>query len=257
MSEIKRLPVQNVIPDPNQPRKAFDDEKIRELAQSIKEHGLLQPILVRPMGMGKYQLVHGERRWRACKLIGLETIKAEVRKLDDKQVLEIQLVENLQRENLNPIEEAETFQRMISECAYTHEKIAERIGKSREYVTKRLRLLKLPLAIQEKIREGTLTSSHGEIILSLKELEKLENIANTVIENQLTIRQTRDLVGSITNPEANVLRRTSDVPKDGLVIGVWVSNQNYSSLLELASSKKLSIEKLCSQIIEEEVSKNE
>lgn len=251
-NEVVELSLDSIIPDQNQPRKSFDETKLQELALSIEQHGLLHPILVRPIKNNKYQIVQGERRWRACKLFGLKTIKAEVRELGDKQVLEIQLVENLQREDLNPIEEAETFQRMISECGHTHKKISERIGKSREYVTKRLRLLNLSSTIQEKIRQGKLTASHAEVILST---EDTETLATAIIENELTVRQTKNLVK--LNPEDDVLRRTSDVSENGLIIGVWISNESYSSLSQLASSKKMTIEKLCSKIIEKEVSKND
>lgn len=244
------IPIENIIPDPNQPRKMFDEAKQKELVESIKQHGLLQPILVRPIG-DKFQIVHGERRYRACKVLGLEKIRAEVKELSDRQVLEIQLVENLQREDLNPIEEAETFQRMISECGYKHEEIAQRIGKSREYVTKRLRLLDLPLATQDKIGKRELTASLAEVILSVDEPEKAEKVTNAIIEDNLTVRQAKDLVESVINPEANVLRRTFDVSEDGLVIGIWVSNETLQVLSESASSKNTTVEGLCKTIIEE------
>jgi len=250
MSEIKELPVQNIITDPKQPRKTFDEIGLSQLAESIKEVGLLQPILVRPIENGKFQFVHGERRWRAHKLIGLKTIKAEVRKLSDKEVLEIQLVENLQREDLNPIEEAETFQRMMSKLHYTQKAIAKRIGKSREYVAKRLRLLNLPLITQNKIKEGKLTFSHGEALLSVKNPVKQEKIAEKIIENQLSVRQTKDLAGIKADPMKSVLHRTSEFPEDGQVIGIWVSEQILDPLSDRANSEKTTVEKLCSKIIE-------
>jgi ParB family chromosome partitioning protein len=211
-TETAELSMNSIVPNPNQPRKNFDEASLKELAASIEEHGLLQPILVRPIGNGKYQIVHGERRWRACKLIGLETIKAEVRKLDDKQVLEIQLIENLQREDLNPIDEAETFRRIVEELGYTHEELAKRISKSREYVTNKLRLLKLPDDIKKALQDGKITEGHAKALISLDESKQTE-VFNKITTEGLNVRQTEDIVkGDI------VSRRTlSDEDKTLLV----------------------------------------
>ncbi|MEM2661567.1 MAG: ParB/RepB/Spo0J family partition protein [Nitrososphaeria archaeon] len=243
-SEIAELPMDSIVPDPFQPRKTIDESRLQELAASIKEHGLLQPVLVRPIGDGKYQLVHGERRFRACKLLGLETIRAEIRNLTDNEALEIQLVENLQREGLNPIEEAETFQRMINELGYTHEEIAKKIGKSREYVTNKIRLLRLPDYIKKALQEGKITEGHARTLVSLGN-DKQEEIFGKILAEGLTVRQTETVKTNI------VSRETSDIPINGLVIGVWISQEAYQKLSEMAKSKRTTVESFCGKIIEE------
>ena len=245
---VVELPLDSIIPDPNQPRKTFDEGKLQELAESIKQHGLLQPILVCPIGDGKYQIVHGERRWRACRLAGLTSIKAEVRELDDKQKMEIQLIENLQREDLNPLEEAEMFHRLINEFGYTHEELAHRIGKSREYVTNKLRLLKLSKEVKEDLKEGKITEGHARPLLSLGSNEQKEAL-DKILSEGLSVRQTESFIKG-----NNVSRETSNsIPEDGLVIGVWVSERVFRCLSRLASSKGKTVEELCSHILEREV----
>jgi ParB family chromosome partitioning protein len=254
-SNVKEISVEWIIPDPNQPRKNFDDESLRELAASIEQHGLLEPILVRPVGNGRFQIVHGERRFRACKLLGLKIIRAEVRELTDNQVLEIQLVENIQRENLNPLDEAETFYRMVKELDYTHEEIAKRIGKSREYVTNKPRLLKLSSEVQDKVRKGIITEAHARAILSLNKIEEQKQLTNAIINQKLSVKETEQLARSLKSESDNVSRETMDVPVNGLVIGVWVSEEVYQKLSDMAKSKGTTVESFCSKIVEE-VAKN-
>lgn len=193
MGRIRKLPLEDVVPSPSQPRRHFDEAKLTELAESIKQVGLLQPILVRPSG-GKYEVVHGERRYRACKLADKETIRAEVRELSDREVVEIQLIENLQRENLNSIEEAETFRRLVEDFGYTHKYVGQRVGKSREYVTNKLRLLKLPSQVQKRVREGLLSEGHAKAILSLERAVEQEEAARKVVEKGLRVREAEQLV---------------------------------------------------------------
>jgi len=208
-SDILEISIEDIIPDPNQPRKNFDEEKLKELAESIKQHGILQPILVRPIGNGKFEIVHGERRWRACKLAGMATIKAIVRDINDREKVEIQLVENLQREDLNPIEEAETFKRLIDEFGWTHEELAKRIGKSRPYVTNKLRLLdKLSSRVQEELRRGSITEGHARLIVSLPPDEQ-ERAAKTIIDRGFSIRETEKYIRSLKR-RTDVSRETSD-----------------------------------------------
>lgn len=245
-SIIAELPIDSIVPDSSQPRKSFDKVKLQELANSIEEHGLLQPVLVRPISDGKYQLVHGERRFRACKLLGLETIRAEIRNLTDNETLEIQLVENLQREDLNPIEEAETFQRMIKELGYTHEEIAKKIGKSREYVTNKLRLLKLSASVKEALEDGKITEGHARVLIPLGQA-KQEEILDKILSGELNVRQTEQMVRN------NVSRETMEIPSDGLIVGVWISQETHQKLSALATSGKTTVEQLCSNIIKEAV----
>jgi len=210
--ETKDLPLEVIIPDPLQPRSYFDEEKIKELAESINQHGLLQPVLVTPIEDGKYQIVHGERRYRACKHLSLETIRAEVRHLSHKQTLEIQIVENVQRQDLNPIEEAKALQKLVYVLGYTHEKIAKRIGKSREYVTNKLRLLSLPNDLQRGVARGKISEGHARALLSLNDFHKQRQVCRDISEKKLNVRETEQLVQSLKDD--NVSRETS---KDAIV----------------------------------------
>jgi len=212
LSEITEQPIENIIPDYSQPRKSFNEAKLQELAESIKQHGLLQPILVRPIGSGKYQLVYGERRFRACKLLSLEKIRVEVRNLTDNEVLEIQIVENLQREKLNPIEEAEAFRHMIELLGHTHEKIGKRIGKSREYVTNKLRLLSLPKDLRKGVARGSLSEGHARALLSLNKIQKQREVCRQISEKKLNVRETEELVKNLK--EGNVSHET---PADAII----------------------------------------
>lgn len=239
MSRIEKIAISSIVPDLNQPRKDFDEVKIRELAQTIRDHGLLTPILVRPVGNEKYQLVNGERRFKACRLVGFKTIKAEIRELSDIEALQIQLVENLQREDLNPVEEAETFQRLIKEFGYTHKTLAKRIGKSREYITNKLSLLRLPDNIVQAISTNEITESHARILRSLspgKQKEVLREVAN----NRLNVRETKELVDKHNR---NVSRETSANPEEKKLL-IPISSRVYNILSKVAHSLKIKPEEL-------------
>jgi ParB family chromosome partitioning protein len=235
-SNVKEIPVEWIIPDPNQPRKNFDDKSLKELASSIKQHGLLEPILVRPVGNGRFQIVLGERRFRACKLLDLKTIRAEVRELTDNQVLEIQLVENLQRKDLNPVEEAETFRRMAEELGYTHEDIARKIGKSREYVSNKLRLLKLPEDIRRALLEGKISESHARALLPLGE-SRQKQVFNEILTKELNIRQTEEIV------KGNIVSRETSCDEDKILL-VPIPCKVYTLLKDLANRMKTKPEDL-------------
>ncbi len=161
------LPIADIEPDRNQPRREFDRQALNELADSIKEHGVLQPILVRPISGGGYRIVAGERRFRAAHLAGLTTIPAVVRSLTERETVEIALVENLQREDLNPVEEALGYRRLMEECGYTQEEAAQRVGKSRSAVANTMRLLTLPEEVLEMLKTGALTAGHAKAVLSV------------------------------------------------------------------------------------------
>lgn len=193
VSKLQELNVEDVIPNPNQPRESKDLQGLQELAESIKEKGILQPILVRPKN-GKFEIIAGERRYQAVKLLGFSKIPAIVLEIDDQEAYEISLIENLQREDLNPIEKAKAFQNYLNTYKVTHEELAKRIGISRAEVTNLLRLLDLPLEIQEEIRRGNITYGHARAILSLDDpyLQKL--IAQKVINEKLSVRETEELV---------------------------------------------------------------
>ena len=189
---VTKLPLQKVEPNPNQPRKLFDEEHLQTLADSIAEHGLLQPLAVRDMG-GYYQIIAGERRWRACRLAGIEEVPVVIIEADEKKVMELAMVENLQRQDLNPMEEAEGYYTLIHEFGLSQEQAAEKVGKSRPAVANALRLLSLSEELKELVVDGKLTAGHARAILSLSS-EKLQKVAaQKVIALQLSVRQTESM----------------------------------------------------------------
>lgn len=193
-SAVKQIPVESIEPNPYQPRSSFSEEGLQELADSIKEKGVLQPITVRAHGSG-YQLVAGERRWRASKIAGLVEIPALVRELTDRQVMEIALIENLQREDLNPIEEAKAYGVLIREFQLTQEDVAQAVGKGRPTVANRLRLLRLPSEVQDWIAGGELSPGHGKILVMLGE-ERAIGLGRRCVEESWSVRQLEDHLAS-------------------------------------------------------------
>ncbi|MBS7360310.1 MAG: ParB/RepB/Spo0J family partition protein [Oscillospiraceae bacterium] len=187
----------DIEPNREQPRKVFDEEALNELANSISQHGVLQPLLVRPMPSGVYQLVAGERRWRASRLAGLTEVPVIIRDLTDSEVAEIALVENLQRENLNPLEEANGYKELQEKFRYTQEKIAEIVGKSRSSVANSLRLLSLPGKIQKMVSDGVLTTGHAKAILSVEDDKLKSKLAKIIAEKELSVREAEKLARSI------------------------------------------------------------
>lgn len=208
------LPLEALIPSTVQPRRQFDEIMLEALASSIKAQGVLQPLLVRPSptAEGQYEIIGGERRWRAAKLAGLTEVPVIIRKLDDGRALEVALVENVQRADLNPLEEAAGYQRLVDEFRYTHEDMARVTGKSRSHITNLLRLLALPEKIKECVNKGLLTMGHARSLLSLGEDAELQlRAANKVIKNQMSVRETEDLVRNLLRPgQAARGRRPSD-----------------------------------------------
>lgn len=188
------LDIKDIRTNPYQPRKVFKDDKIDELANSIREHGVFQPILVRKSSVSGYELVAGERRLRASKIADKKTIPAIIVDFDDQQMMEISLLENIQRENLSPIEEAEAYENLIEKINYTQEELAKRIGKSRVYVTNSLRLLKLPREIREMINDEKLTAGHGRCLIGLESEERALELAYKTIKEGLTVRELEKLV---------------------------------------------------------------
>jgi ParB family chromosome partitioning protein len=187
--KVAELNIDEVHPNPNQPRQRFDEDTLQELADSIKEVGLLQPILVRPNGDG-FQIVHGERRWRACQMAGLETIRAEMRELSDDEVYTISVIENEQREDLSPIETARALQSMMDAQGFTQATVAERVGKSRTWVTQKLRLLNLPGEVQTLVKDGQLSEAHGRQLLKLHTANmegKVEDFAQRAASDDWTV----------------------------------------------------------------------
>ena len=187
------LSISDIEPNRDQPRKQFDDASLKELADSIAEHGVIQPLLVRPIGGGIYQIVAGERRWRASRLAGLTEVPAVVRELSDSETMEIALVENLQREDLDPIEEAEGIAQLIETYSLTQEAAAQKLGKSRPAVANALRLLHLPQPVREMIRQGKLTQGHARAMLSLDDPDAILSAAQEIAEKGLSVREAENL----------------------------------------------------------------
>jgi len=185
--------IEEIVPNRRQPRKRFDDERIRELAESIKEKGILEPLVVRKSGDG-YELIVGERRWRAAQKAGLKDVPVLLKNVSDREALELTLVENLQREDLGVLEEAEGYRQLIEEFHFTQEELAKRIGKDRTSVTNTLRLLRLPGKVREKLADSSLSPGHGRALLGLLTEEDQEEISRSVIRKGLSVRETERLV---------------------------------------------------------------
>lgn len=186
---VTSLPLQKVEPNPNQPRHRFDEEELQALADSISEHGILQPLAVRKMVGGFYQIIAGERRWRAARLAGLQEVPVVVVEADDKTVMELALIENLQRQDLNPMEEAEGYRVLTEEYGLTQEEAAARVGKSRPAVANALRLLALPDEVRELVEKGELSAGHARAILSLPTKAKQKTAAQRILALRLSVRQ--------------------------------------------------------------------
>lgn len=205
--------VKDVKPNPYQPRKNFDDEKIHELADSIRMHGVFTPILVKRAVKG-YELITGERRLRASKLAGMDTIPAILMDFDDQQMMEIALLENIQREDLNAIEEAQGYEKLIKKLGYTQEDLAKRIGKSREHVTNMLRLLKLPVSVQNHVVTGELSMGHVRALLALKSPIQMEETAQKAIQLHMSVRAVETMVKNMNEPKPEVERKPRDMNLD-------------------------------------------
>lgn len=191
LSNVQELPIDSIVPNPLQPRKAFDNNSLQDLSQSLKRSGVLQPVVVRRHGQ-QFQIVVGERRWRAAKMAGLTYIPAVVREVTDAETLELALVENLLREDLNPMEEAEAYQRLLTEFAWTQEELGQRVGKDRSSVANCLRLLKLPELIQADLRAGRLTMGHARALLSLASPAEQLKLREEILAHSWSVRATEE-----------------------------------------------------------------
>lgn len=196
---VMEVKVTDIEPNTNQPRKTFDDEKLAALAESIKQHGVVQPLIVQQDG-DTYRIVAGERRWRAARLAGLDTVPVIVRDLTDRQVMEVALIENLQREDLNPIEEAEAYEKLITEHGMTQEEVALVVGKSRPAITNSIRLLSLNDEIKSRIITGEISSGHARALLSLDDEKLRLKAMQEIIEKGLSVRETERLIKQLSTP---------------------------------------------------------
>ena len=192
--KLREIDIDRIVPNTQQPRKYFNDEGLNELADSIRVHGVIQPIIVQPLPDNFYELIAGERRWRAAQRVGMLRLPAIVREQDGDSSLEIALIENLQREDLNPIEEAQAYEKLIVEFGLTQEEVARRVGKSRVTITNMLRLLRLPPEVQQWISEDRLTTGHAKALLSLTDLSSMLDAARKIIQGSYSVRQAEMLV---------------------------------------------------------------
>ena len=213
-SDILRIPVDMIEPNPFQPRMSFDQEALEELADSIRTLGLIQPITVRRKTDGRYQIISGERRFRACQLAGMDMIPAYIRDTNDQGMLEMAIVENIQRENLDPIEVALSYQRLIEECSLTQEQMAVRVGKKRASVTNYLRLLKLPAKIQHDLKVGLLSVGHAKVLLGIDDVKLQEYLCDLVIKEDLSVRQLEDKIRKLTEPKKDDPEQGEELPEE-------------------------------------------
>lgn len=206
-----KLSLNEIEPNKDQPRKTFDEKALSELADSIAQHGVIQPLLVRPMPDGSYQLVAGERRWRAARRAGLSEVPVVIREMSDSEMMELALIENLQREDLNPIEEAEGLQQLIHTYGLTQETADARVGRSRPAIANALRLLSLPTPILELTRDGKISAGHARALLSLNDEEKMVEIADQILKKEISVREVERLAKAAAKekkqPENHPLRR--------------------------------------------------
>lgn len=200
-ADILRIPMDMIEPNPFQPRMSFDQEALGELAESIRTLGLIQPITVRRKTDDRYQIISGERRFRACQLAGMDMIPSYIRDTDDQGMLEMAIVENIQRENLDPIEVAMSYQRLIDECHLTQEQMAVRVGKKRASVTNFLRLLKLPAKIQHDLKVGLLSVGHAKVLLGIDDIKLQEYLCDLVIKDDMSVRQLEDKIRKMSEPK--------------------------------------------------------
>lgn len=235
---MMRIPVEQIVPNPKQPRHDFDEESLSELASSIKQHDIVQPITVSQIGPNKYQLIAGERRWRASKIAGVKDIPAYVRHANDAQLLELALLENLQRQDLNAIEVALSYKRMMDELGYTQEQLAERMSRERSTVSNFIRLLKLPPDIQLAVRQGEVSMGHARALINVDHPDKQLYIFNEIKKRHLSVRQTEELVRKFyqSTPGVNHSSKNSLPPAFKQIEDKLASQ--FSTRIKVAHSKK-------------------
>ena len=218
------LKISEIEPNRSQPRKEFDEKALSELAESISKHGLLQPLLVRPLPLGGYQIVAGERRYRACRMAGITEVPVIIRELGDTETMEIALIENLQREDLTPIEEALGYQVLIDEHGFSQEEVAQSVGKSRPAIANSLRLLKLPQSILDLVSDGKISAGHARALLTLEDEKLMQELAKEIIKKDLSVRQVEKICKQKPKPEKE------EVPE---------KKPSFYSMVELALNESL------------------
>ncbi len=212
MNKFKKIDLSKIKANPYQPRKTFDDDRLSDLAMSIQTHGVLQPIVLRQTVQG-YYIVVGERRFRASQLAGLTEIPAIIKELSDSDMMELAIIENLQREDLNAIEEAESYQRLMNDLGLTQQKVAERLGKSRPYIANMLRLLNLPKDISNQVKEGALSSAHGRTLLGIKDVTMMKKISQQAIRENWSVRYLEQVVNELQDGGQSKKKQSNNANK--------------------------------------------
>ena len=253
-----KLKIMDIEPNREQPRKDFDDAALGELADSIAKYGVLQPLLVRPLNGGGYQLIAGERRWRASRLAGLTEVPVVVREMTDEEAAALALIENLQREDLNPLEEAFGFRKLMDDFGLTQEEAAEKVGKSRPAVANALRLLKLPEAILDLVRSGELSAGHARALLSFPTQEQMLKTAQLIMEKGLSVRETERLAKKAAKPKKEKetpARRASYYDQvelaltEALCRKIRIQNgKNETGTIEIAFNSKEDLERIANAL---------
>ncbi len=210
--ELLEVDIDLIDPNPDQPRARFNDDKLNDLAQSIRSNGLVQPLLVRRVSNGRYQLIAGERRWRAAQRAGFHRVNAVIRSIPDSKLLELALIENIQRQELNPIEEASAYQRLIHNMGLTQDEVAQKVGKDRTSIANYLRLLKLPEEVQKMLEDELLSMGHARALLGLETKDQIRGLANEVVEKKMSVRQTEQAVKRATSSQS--IKESSTASKD-------------------------------------------
>ena len=205
----KLVNINDIEPKRDQPRKYFDEEALKELADSIAMHGVIQPLLVRPLSDGGYQLIAGERRWRASRIAGLSQVPVVVKEMTDEEAMELALIENLQREDLNPIEEAEGFKLLMDTYSLTQEQAAEKVGKSRPAVANALRLLVLPQEVLDMVKQGIISSGHARTLIPLSDEKLIIKLAEEISQKELSVRETERIVKTLLKPKSEIVKKKS------------------------------------------------
>jgi ParB family chromosome partitioning protein len=215
-AQLREVSVLEVVPNPKQPRQVFDDEALEELTHSVKEFGLLQPIVVRENGDGAYELIMGERRLRAARAAGLDTVPAIVRDTTDDAMLRDALLENIHRVQLNPLEEAAAYQQLLEEFGATHEELASRIGRSRSQVTNTIRLMKLPVKVQTRVAAGVISAGHARALLGLPDPEAQDALATRIVAEGMSVRATEEAVAMAVATQPTTKRRARNISAPGV-----------------------------------------
>ena len=209
-SSTEKIKLVDIVPNKEQPRKRFNESALSELADSISQHGVIQPLLVRPLSGGTYQLVAGERRWRASRMAGLKEVPVVIKDLSDEEASVIAMIENLQREDLNAIEEADGIKYLMTKYGLTQEEVSERVGKSRSAVANSLRLLKLPESVSEYVRDGIISAGHAKALLPLEDEEKMISLCNIIIKDNLSVREIEKIVKSMLTEKKQKKKKSKD-----------------------------------------------